>query len=224
MSIVDESYKKLLNDIRCVPIILWAIPSDEFLHPCVTDISAVFIKECINKTTYCLSFNHPDLLPVVDKKTFINDLEKRQERNWVFDKKSFMQLLPVSNLLDFNLLNHLQKGKTIDKQSLETNAHRFIYRSKRDCGDLNKVVPLLKHKEIFEKMCVEFFNVDTNILDDGYEKENKTIIETLSELESNGIYVNADCFDAHSYRLLCRTSFVIWYLQAGDTYADTHDQ
>jgi len=197
MSIMDDSYKKLLSDIKCAPIILWAVPSDEFLHPCVTDVAVVFIKECVNKTTYCLSFNHPDLLPIVDKKIFINDLEKHHERRWVFDKKSFMQLLPVTNLLDFNLLNHLQKGKTVDKQSLETGAHRFIYRSKRNCGDLNMVVPLLKHKEIFEKMCEEFFTVDTNILEEGYEKENKIIIETLSELESNGIYVNADCFEKH---------------------------
>jgi hypothetical protein len=197
MSIVVSNYKKLIESIKCVPIVLWAIQSDEFLHPCATDVSAVFIKNTVSKETHCLSFNHPDLSPVVDKKTFTDDLNKLTIKKWVFDKKSFTQLLPASGLLDFSLLSHLQKGTVIDKQLMETNAHRFVYRTKRGCGDLNKVVPLLKHKEVFEKMCNEFFVIDTNTLEIGYEKENQVIIESLAELESNGIHVNPDCFKKH---------------------------
>lgn len=192
-----SNYKDLIKKLRYVPIVLWAIPSDEFLHPCATDISAVFIKELVNGDTYCVSFNHPDLSPIIDKATFINDLNGFREKKWVFDKKSFIQLLPVEKLLDFDLLSHLQKGKTIDKQSIETTAHKFIYRTKKECGDLNKVVPLLKHKEVFEKMCNEILKADTNILEEGYEKENEIIIETLVELESSGIYVNTECFTKH---------------------------
>ena len=192
-----ESYKNLIESIQHVPILLWAIPSDEFLHPYITDVSAIFIKELIDNKTYCISFNHPDLMPVVDKKTFIEDLNKFSERKWVFDKKSFLQLLPIKNLLDFNLWNHLRNNSIIEKSSLDTLAHRFIYRTKRKAGDLNNVVPLLKHKEVFEKMCNIFLECDTNILNDGYEKENSIILETLSELESNGIYVNEECFRKH---------------------------
>ena len=192
-----ESYKKFMQSCRYVPIVLWAIPSDEFLHPCATDVSVVFIKQTINNETYCVSFNHPDLTSVVDKETFINDLNNLREKKWTFDKKSFLQLLPVENLLDFNLWKHLKTGDVIDEELFETNAHRFIYRSKRDCGDLNKVVPLLKHKEVFEKICDVYFKTDTNILDGGYERENSIILETLSELESNGIYVNSECFQKH---------------------------
>jgi len=186
-----------MQSCRYVPIVLWAIPSDEFLHPCATDVSVVFIKQTINNETYCVSFNHPDLTSVVDKETFINDLNNLREKKWTFDKKSFLQLLPVENLLDFNLWKHLKTGDVIDEELFETNAHRFIYRSKRDCGDLNKVVPLLKHKEVFEKICDVYFKTDTNILDGGYERENSIILETLSELESNGIYVNSECFQKH---------------------------
>ena len=192
-----DNYKDLIKTLYCVPVVLWAVPSDEFLHPCSTDVSVVFIKELINGSTYCVSFNHPDLLPIVDKETFVNDLNGFSEKKWVFDKKSFLQLLPVKKLLDFDLWMHLQKGQTLDKLTIETKAHKFIYRTKKECGDLNNVVPLLKHKEVFEKMCSVVFETDTNILNEGYEKENEIIIETLAELESNGIYVNADCFSRH---------------------------
>ena len=47
-----DSYKNLIDRIKCSrAIVLWAIPSDEFLHPCLTDVSAVFIKELVNGDT-----------------------------------------------------------------------------------------------------------------------------------------------------------------------------
>src|ERR1017187_7324889 len=97
------------------PIVLWAIPSDEFLHSCVTDISIVFIKIIDTKETYCLSFNHPDLSPTMDKKTFVDELNKLDVKKWVFDKKSSLQLLSplIENLLDINLFNYFHYAKTI---------------------------------------------------------------------------------------------------------------
>ena len=196
-----EDYKKFLDVIKkskC-PIVLWAIPSDEFLHPCATDLSAIFIKNIDTKETLCLGFNHPDLLQTVDKVNFAKDLNEVDSQKWVIDKKSFIQLLSVKDLFDINLYSHLQEGKIIEEQIIETTAHRFIYRNKRGCGDLNKVVPILKHKEVFEKMCDEFFKIDISKAseDYGFQRENKYIIETLAELESNGIYVDAECFNKH---------------------------
>jgi hypothetical protein len=85
----------------------------------------------------------------------------------------------------------------VEEFSYETPAHKFVYRTKRGCGDLNKVVPILKHKEVFESLCGEFFSIDTETIDDGYKMENDYIIDTLAELEANGIYVNAECFTKH---------------------------
>jgi len=199
-----ESYKNFLEKIRKSrsPVILWAIPSDVFLHTCATDVSLVFIKNMDTKETITVGFNHPDLVSVTDKDDFVrrlNEIETLPNHKWVFDKKSFIQFLPVKDLFDINLYCHLQEGWTIEEETYHTKAHKFIYRSKRDCGDLNKVVPLLKHKETFEKMCNEFFKVDINLSDSeyGYRKENEIVVETLAELESNGIYVNRECFSKH---------------------------
>ena len=174
-------------------ILLWAIPSDESLHPCATDVSAVFIKDLTTKKTDWFSFGHPDLTPVTDKVTFAKELSDFPLKKWVFDKKSFMQLLPVEeNLHDFNLWTHLQSGKIMENGYYNTFAHKFIYRTKRGCGDLNRAVPLLKHREVFEFMCDEFFKTDTGggIINEGYDQENEVVIETLSKIENNGIYVD----------------------------------
>lgn len=192
---VDSYHMSTMLDYKN-PIILWAISSDESLHPCATDISAVFIKDTVNRTTDCFGFNHPDLKST-DKSEFIGALNDLNVRKWVFDKKSFIQLLPVRDLLDFNLYNHIENGKIIDEFSCETPAHKFVYRTKRGCGDLNKVVPILKHKEVFEKLCGECLSVDIETIDAGYKMENEIVIETLAEMELNGIYVNGECFSKH---------------------------
>ena len=178
------------------PIILWAISSDESLHPCATDVSAVFIKDTVSMNTDVFGFGHPDL-KYTDKAVFIDELNGLDVKKWVFDKKSFIQLLPVKNLLDFNLYNHIENGKIVEEYSYETNAHKFVYRTKRGCGDLNNVVPILKHKEVFENLCCDFFAIDTETIDSGYKMENEIVIETLAEMESAGIYVNAECFSNH---------------------------
>jgi len=178
------------------PIILWAIPSDEFLHPCVTDVSVIFIKNFHTKETYCFSFNNSDLYSICDKKMFINELNKTNILKWVFDKKSFLQFLPnTKNLLDINLFYYFDSAKIINKEDFQTQAHRFIYKTKRNCGDLNKTIPLVKHREMFEKMCDVFFEeINVGLFDSysGYIITNEIFVETLSELESNGIYVNSN--------------------------------
>lgn len=200
MSLFDN-YKNFLNEIKLSnsPIILWGIPSDTFLHPCATDICLLFIKKIDDKKTYCISLNHSDLSCVIDKVTLISDLNRLNVNKWVIDKKSFIQLLPVKNLLDFNLFSHLQRNEIIEMESYETLAHKFIYRTKRNCGDLNLTIPYLKHKEMFEMLCKKIltFNLYLAEEENGYKKENQIIIETLTEVESNGIYVNEECFKNH---------------------------
>src|ERR1035437_1333866 len=100
---------KVLNFYKN-PILLWAIPSDESLHPCATDISAIFIKDLVTKKTDYFSFNHPDLMPISDVVGFIKELNDLDVKKWSFDKKSFIQLLPLEKICDFNLWTHLLNG------------------------------------------------------------------------------------------------------------------
>ena len=108
-----EKYQKFINDVRNYnrPIILWAIISDEFLHPRATDISVVFIKNIDTKETFYVSFNHMDSTSIVTWAYFVQDLNSITSQKWVFDKKSFIQLLPVKDLLDIGLYSHIQKAK-----------------------------------------------------------------------------------------------------------------
>lgn len=198
-----EKYRRFVHDAKTSPktLFLYAVRSDETLHPCATDLSVVFIHDYHSHHTYWLSFNHPDCPRVVKKDVFVKDLNQFQGTKFVFDKKSFLQLLPgVSKLSDCNLLYHLETGSIIDEHTYHTMAHKFIHRSKRGFGDLNNVVPILKHKETFDAMCQKILEVPDLFMAEmnaGYQQENSVIIEALTEIESNGIYVNKACFSQY---------------------------
>ena len=168
-------------------IVLFVVASYNDVHPSASDASVVFIRDLSTKETHCFSWKHTDSPVIVSKETFCQEISNLKNRKWVFDKKSFIQLLPVSGLLDINLYKFLNDGTLIDASKFETMAHRIIYRASIGSPGLNNVVPILKHQEMFDSMCNEFQPGDA---DSGYLKENEIVIETLAELEHNGIHID----------------------------------
>jgi hypothetical protein len=177
-------------------VILFAVFSDHDIHPVASDLSVVFIYDTKTKSAFHVSWKHGDSVEVVSKKQFCKDFSSLKNRKWVFDKKSFIQSLPVDDLLDVNLFKFLTEGCLVDFSKHETLAHRVIYRSPvNGIRGLNNVVPILKHQEMFVNMCSEFNPIEK--VDGGYLKENEIVIETLAALEKNGIHVEAECFKKH---------------------------
>ena len=197
MSESINSFVSFIEEIKITgeSIILYAIPRDIFIHPAIQQASLVFIKAVKSKKIVSISYNQQDDVNIIKVKEFVSIITSLSNIKWVFNKKEFMQMFGVSKLNDIDLYLHLWEGKIIEREKAETVAHKFIYRSKRNFKNLNDVVPLLKHKEMFNNMCDCFS--DKYPIDDGYKKENELIIETLSDLETNGVYVNSDCFKNH---------------------------
>jgi len=172
-------------------IVLFAIPCDHDVHPVATEVSTVFVRDVSTKITYHFSWKHGDETPLVSKEKFCQDISSIKNRKWVFDKKSFVQMLPVTSLLDANLYKFLNDGSIIDFSKFETMSHRLIYRSLNGNSGLNNIVPILKHQEMFDAICNEFHPGDT---DSGYLKHNEIIIDTLAEVEQNGINIDEKHF------------------------------
>jgi hypothetical protein len=189
-------YKKFLEEVSKHDIVIQSIGTDHTVHSAVSIPSLVFVKDIYTKKTYCFSFKHPDLKPVVDILTFTKDINNLSFPKWAINKKSVYQMLHIKGLRDIDLFLHLRDGKILDYDSYETTAHKFIYRIHRGTKNLNNVIPLLKHQEMFNDIFQ--FLLDGEVFgtepDEGYLKENSVILETLADLEMNGIYVNEQCF------------------------------
>lgn len=202
MQIVEsqKSYEKFNIEIDGHDIILFVVPLDICSHVAHNHkFSAAFIYDIQKKDEYIISFLHNDLDFKCDMENFVCRMNKRKGKIYSFDKKDLIQMLPLKNVYDINLISYLKNNSIIDNTSYETAAHSFLKRmySKRD--DLGNVVPIEKHKEMFDNLVQKYLSVLKNDekLTDDYHKINDDVIETLAELESNGICINRECFQKH---------------------------
>lgn len=192
-----ENYEAFYKEVVDHDLILQIIPSQPDWHAAACHSLALFTYDVQTHKSYAISFSHPD----IDFKVALNDpnhrFSKQNTRLWTLDKKSFIQILPIRGIRDINLLRFL-KNNSIFESKPETPAHSFIKRIHNGKLNLGRVIPLLKHKEVFESQVADFIDiVSQNTPDLAYNKVNEVVIETLAELEHNGIFVNPDCFGRH---------------------------
>lgn len=178
-------------------MILSVLPTEDVsVHAASSKLSAVFLKDVETDKTYVFPFNHPDCRNHIDFDMFKIDL-KTLNWIWVFDKKSAFQLIDHPGFLDIDLAVHLEQNCIVDRH--ETSAHKLVRQNNKNQHDLNLVIPILKHKEMFEGMCdqARMLTTISTKPDEGYRRENDVTIQTLAELERTGIHVNSFCFKNH---------------------------
>jgi len=190
-----ESYEDFYKEIENHDLILHIVPAEPHFHAAVCQPIAAFVYDVQTKRSYSISFNHPDIDFKLPAQEFAQRIVKQNNRIWAMDKKSLIQTLPVDGIYDINLVRFLKNNSTFDYQT-ETPAHNLLERFYPDRRNLNRIIPLVKHKEIFDGMvasCVEM--IKTAEIDPAYNKVNTIILETLAELEQNGICIDKPLFD-----------------------------
>ncbi len=192
-----EEYLKFLEANGEDDLFLHVVFSDNKHHPLLSKPILVLVRNFRTGELYHISIDHQDSPHVVDIKTLTDDLESFEGRFFVLDKKSFIQHIPLKKVLDINVGLHLINKTPINLSENETDAHRFIHQSFGFYPNLNKVIPLFKHREsiinIFKKITFQINKL--KIFDELYYlKINSEIVEILSEVESNGIFVDEPIF------------------------------
>lgn len=179
--------------------ILHVVPVEDFIHPVDNSPSVLFIRNTSTSKTYYFSFDHPDSHPTLDKNYFLTEvLMKSDKIKWALDKKAFCQFFQFKNVYDANLCGFLKDNEIEKIEEFETFAHGIVRRNLNGIGQFGKVVPLMKHKELFDDLAdaiskmIKRFSVD-----ESFHYVNDIILSTLGEIESNGIYVNSDVFSKH---------------------------
>lgn len=189
-------YKILSDELKKTDksIIVYLLYSDVNEHPYISSPSILFIHFTESRKTIYFSINHSDGLYCYSLENIFSILKSIKNRIWVFDKKSLLQKVYIPNLLDINLYNFLLRGQILEEQKFETQAHRFIKNTNHTIKNLNTIIPVLKHKEMIDNM---FYNAVETLpleaeLNSGFLKENNEIIETLADIEKNGIFVDKE--------------------------------
>jgi hypothetical protein len=148
--------------------------------------------------TNVISINHNDSSFKLDVEQLKYDLNRLGGKKWVFDKKKFSHVLPLQNLFDINIIFFISDGKVDDYSEYDTASHNFYKQKFSNYSDLNKVIPITKHLEKFEQMCVESLKRVRNVrLDSSFNDLNGIITDNLQILEKNGLKVDEDIFNTH---------------------------
>jgi hypothetical protein len=199
MQQIDTDFDQFLSENKEGDWILHAVPTQDGIHPADDKACILFIKNIKTDKSYFLSLNHPDATSYFVRQVFMN-VWNCPNRKWTLDKKVFTQLLmfPSAEINDSNLCGFLTKNEILDLSDYETTAHQMIRRFAKGFKGMNKIIPLMKHVESFEDMCVDIKKIIKKfVIDDGYRQFNDIIIHTLGNIERNGIYVDAVKFKKH---------------------------
>ena len=100
---------------------------------------------------------------------YVQDLKQYHHNTLVFGK----------DIKDLNWSHYQQTNQPYDFEQHLTNAHHHHYRLHYDKQNINDVIPLVKHAEYFQPISKQLYK--------SYEQHDQTILETLFEIERNGL-------------------------------------
>jgi hypothetical protein len=164
-------------------------------HPATAQPSILFIRNIITGKTYYYAFHHPDSKPQIGSE-MVRGILQMKNCKWTLDKKAFDQCYwRVPNVYDANALSWMRTNEIFELSEYETSAHYLIRKNALEHDCLNLVIPLMKHKEMFDDLAD-----DLTELVKGYKPDlpfirfNDLIIGTLGDLERQGICVDRKLF------------------------------
>jgi hypothetical protein len=161
--------------------------SDNFLHPLHKNnsLSLLYVKK-IGEDSQILTFNH---------------LDKLQEDNFEFlkdktiltpNKKFLLYVYPFKKVYDINMLHYYIHNKPID-DDFSNNAIEFLYNRYHDVGDINTVVPMLKHQQYCDNIAENLesiWKIRDKINFESYDKYNNDAILSFYSIDKQGINVS----------------------------------
>jgi hypothetical protein len=174
--------------------IVHVVPVWEDRHPVDNTPSIIFIRIVPSGKTFYFAFDHPDSTPNIEFSVFIEMCrEKLHNIKWALDSKSFRQLVPFENVRDANLCGAMKQNEILELREFETPAHSLVRRNANRVGEINKMIPLMKHLEMFDNLC-ESIQKMTFRVKSLVQAGNEILLETLGKVESSGIFVDREKF------------------------------
>jgi hypothetical protein len=157
---------------------------NDHVHPALNHISLLYIKPLVNDKGYILCLNHNEALKL--NKTPITNLLASFKEIYVRDRKSFIYVFPLKNLIDISFY-------TPEYVEPTTPTHETFYQNHGHRDNINTIIPLTKHYEkyelIFDKV-KDYFKTDN-------AKFNNKATSVFFAIERNGIKINKKQLDKH---------------------------
>jgi hypothetical protein len=178
--------------------IVHVVPVWEDRHSVDNSPSIIFLRVISTGKTFYFAFDHPDSCPNIEFSIFTEICSQNKIHNikWALDSKSFRQLVPLDNVRDANLCGAMKQNEILELREFETPTHSLVRRNSNRTGEINKMIPLMKHLEMFDNLC-ESIQKMTFRVKKLVQEGNEILLDTLGKVESNGIFVDREKFIEH---------------------------
>jgi hypothetical protein len=161
-------------------------------RPVFTDSVSVAYVYLINLDEEAmLVFNHTEGLSLDENllKEFPKD-----NKIFVYGKKRFKRFLDQDNIIDMNMVEYFYRNQPIE-DDFETSAHEFFTRTFGNFNNLNSIIPIVKHIEKAQSITNRFLDVYDSFNEDvAFTKYNELILDSLFQIEQNGLFTNYEQF------------------------------
>lgn len=191
-----DEFEIFLNSYKNNDVILIPVLADNVKNVLNNKLCLLFVKILNKSEYYILPFIHSEANNL--KYDVLEYLSQTNNKKYVIDKKEFLNICPMSNIVDVNVLYYLNTNTVTEIQQKYSKAELFLLgkSNAENIGDVYVSVPLLKIQE----RLLEYANsieliINTNIQaekSDAFDFLNNRTIENLAEIEKNGIYVDSE--------------------------------
>jgi hypothetical protein len=177
----QKQFSEFIAQFKKSDSIIIPVQLDESKHPSETELCILYVK-IIDSTEYILPFNHSEALnlPLVN----LYKLHSKM-RKYTYNKKQLNQLVSLENVIDVNLQHYIMYNQPLEVEDITTQAHKYFNYKYYNVGNVNKIIPILKHLEYCRKLVDRLERYTTLPVHTSY---NNDVIDVLSYIEKNGIY------------------------------------
>jgi hypothetical protein len=182
-------------------------------RPVFTDSVSVAYVYLINlDEEVLLVFNHTEGLLL--NENLLKEFPK-DNKIFVYGKKRFKRFLDQDNIIDMNMVEYFYRNQPIEDE-FETSAHEFFTRTFGNFNNLNSIIPIAKHIEKAQSITNRFLDVYDSFNEDvAFTKYNELILDSLFQIEQNGLFTNYEQFrkkfnEASSYDHFVYTEYNVY--------------
>ena len=154
------------------------IPYSYNTHSSQNDICAVYIRPLDATKGFMLPISHSEtLLLNIDK---VKQVINKFDTVYVRDRKEFLNYYQIKNTFDISTPPNPPYIREL------TQCHKFYYNTYQDLGDINRIIPIVKHYELCEAM---FETLKENIPKEINKFYNTKATLVFNHIERNGLKI-----------------------------------
>lgn len=188
----SETQLTTLHNIARLGCFVEVISSNDYYHPKLTSVSAVYIKCLHTGNGYIIPINHTEGINVEYQR--VKEILTNAEKVYTLDKKKLLYHFNIQNAIDVSLLYSMVKFDRLEV-TRGNNSINFYYNRFAEKRDLNSIVPI----SILYDSCEKLFDSVKHVLDfdipQGFDFYNKIATNVFYLLEQTGIGIYYEQFN-----------------------------